>query len=315
MKIGLFATHLLGPTWSLSSCDENLPQVRVLVDASTPVEIILDSGADVSAFPRSCGNVGVEVGQHEAQFSDVQGSPLHIHSTRVAKVTFGDVTLKERFIVTDVSIPILALGHLVRAGWSLQSNDQEQYLMKGHKSFKVGFKRSSLCTAGSINMISNNGGELFDVRKSTSYNVSDARNDGADNHHDEAGTTGASFVAFKEATLDKEEIPGKHVSKSTQVVGDLNQELSINAITLQPVLEHLRPGWNKISPHSFAITTTVPEYVDTTLCPSDELMWLRTTLVTSRDGWRLFEFCKQIGIYKPILRSCVLVQTFKESWH
>ena len=28
------------PTWSLSSCDEHLPQVRVMVDASTPVEII-----------------------------------------------------------------------------------------------------------------------------------------------------------------------------------------------------------------------------------------------------------------------------------
>ena len=50
-------------------------------------------------------------------------------------------------------------------------------------------------------------------------------------------------------------IPEEHVSESTQVVGDLNQELSSNAITLQPVLEHLRPGWNKISPHLFAITT------------------------------------------------------------
>ena len=147
------------PTRSLSSSDDNLPQVRVMVDASTPVEIILDSGADVSALPRSYGNVGVEVGQHEVQFIDAQGSPLHVHSTRVAKVTFGDVTLKERFIVTDVSIPILALGHLVRAGWSVQSNGQEQYLMKGHKSFKVGFKRSSLCAVGSINMISNNDAE------------------------------------------------------------------------------------------------------------------------------------------------------------
>ena len=142
-------------------------------------------------------------------------------------------------------------------------------------------------------MISNNEGELIDVRKSISYNVSDARDDGADNQHGEVGTSGASFVAFKEAALDKKEIPEEHVSKSTQVVGDLNQELSISAIALQPVLEHLRPGWNKISPHVFAITTTVPENVDTTLCPSGELMWLRTTLVKFRDGWRLLEFCKQ----------------------
>ena len=38
-----------------------------------------------------------------------------------------------------------------------------------------------------------------------------------------------------------------------------------------------------------------PEYVDTTLCPSDELMWLRTTLVKFTDGWYLFEFCKQLA--------------------
>ena len=91
---------------------------------------------------------------------------------------------------------------------------------------------------GSINLISNNEGELIDVRNSTSYNVSDAPDDGADNHQDEVGTSGASFVAFKEATLDKKEIPEEHVSKSTQVVCDLNQELSTKAITLQPVLEH-----------------------------------------------------------------------------
>ena len=132
--------------------------------------------------------------------------------------------MKELFIVTDVSIPILALGHFVRAGWSLQSNVQEQYLMKGHKSLQVGFKRSSLCAVGSINMISNNDAGLIDVRKSTSYNVSDARDNGSsspENRHDEVEASGASFVAFKEAALDKKETPEEHVSKSTQVVGDL----------------------------------------------------------------------------------------------
>ena len=39
---------------------------------------------------------------------------LHVQSTRMAKVIFGDVVIKERFIVTDVSISILVLGHLVR---------------------------------------------------------------------------------------------------------------------------------------------------------------------------------------------------------
>lgn len=57
----------------------------------------------------------------------------------------------------------------------------------------------------------------------------------------------------------------------------LTSKLAINAITLQPVLEHLKAGWNEISKDLYAITTTVPEYVETTLCPSAYLMWLRTT--------------------------------------
>ena len=72
-------------------------------------------------------------------------------------------------------------------------------MVKNSTSFKIGFKRSSLCAVGSTNMISNNEGELIDVRKSTSYYVSDARDDAADNHQDDGGTSGASFVAFKEA--------------------------------------------------------------------------------------------------------------------
>lgn len=120
--------------WTLCNSPSWSPRVRALVDATSPVEVILDSGADVSALPRTHGNVGVEVGRHESQFIDVEGSPLHVHLRRVAKMTFGDVS------VTDVNIPILALGHLIRAGWLLQPHGQEQHLVKGNKSFKVGFK-------------------------------------------------------------------------------------------------------------------------------------------------------------------------------
>ena len=177
------------PSWSISSNDDDLPQVRAMLDATSPVEIILDSGADVSALPRTYGNVGVEVGQHESQFTDAQGSPLHVHSTRIANVIFGDVVIKERFIVTDVSIPILALGHLVRAGWSLQANGNEQHLVKGNKSFKVGFKRSSLCAVGCINMIAN----------STTDEVAVKHSDDA-NNIDSAGSASGFYAAESRAS-------------------------------------------------------------------------------------------------------------------
>ena len=277
------------PSWSISSNDDDLPQVRAMVDATAPVEIILDSGADVSALPRTYGNVGVEVGQHESQFIDAQGSPLHVHSTRVARVTFGDVVLKERFIVTDVSIPILALGHLVRAGWSLQSNGREQHLVKGSKSFKVGFKRSSLCAIGCINMISSSVTDEVDVKRSA----------GASGVHstDDAAVQGALLVDVESLADVSTHVGPVAVDTSNDALNDergLTSKLAINAITLQPVLEYLKPGWNQISPDLYAITTTVPEYVDTTMCPSAYLMWLRTTLVKFTDGWHMFEYCKPL---------------------
>ena len=277
-------TLCTSPSWSISSNDDDLPQVRAMVDTTSPVEIILDSGADVSALPRTYGNVGVEVGQHESQFIDAQGSPLHVHSTRVAKVTFGDVVLKERFIVTDVSIPILALGHLVRAGWSLQSNGREQHLVKGSKSFKGGFKRSSLCAIGCINLIASSVTDGVDVKHSAGASGVDSTGD--------AAVQGARLVDFESSADVSTHVGTVAVYTPSDALNDargLTSKLAINAITPQPVLEYLKPGWNQISPDLYAITTTVPEYVDTTMCPSPYLMWLRTTLVKFRDGWHMFD--------------------------
>ena len=51
-----------------------------------------------------------------------------------------------------------------------------------------------------------------------------------------------------------------------------------------------------MNPQLYAIKTTLPKYVDTTTAPSDELMWLRTTLVCREGGiWEVLEYCGAIG--------------------
>ena len=51
-----------------------------------------------------------------------------------------------------------------------------------------------------------------------------------------------------------------------------------------------------MNPQLFAIKTTLPKFVDTTTAPSDEVMWLRTTLVCREGGvWEVLEFCEAIG--------------------
>ena len=64
------------------------------------------------------------------------------------------VILRERFIIANISCPLLALGHIVPAGWEIQHFSDEVLFVKNGKFVNVSFKRSSLCVEGSIRMIS-----------------------------------------------------------------------------------------------------------------------------------------------------------------
>ena len=173
--------------------------------------------------------------------------------------------------------------------WSLQSNGKEQHVVKGSKSFEVGFKRSSLCAVGCINMIASSVIDGVDVKHSAGASGVDSTGS--------AAVQGARLVEFESPADVSTHAETLAIDTAKDALSDergLTSTLAINAITLQPVLEYLKPGWNELSPDLYAITTTVPEYVDTTMCPSPYLMWLRTTLVKFTDGWHMFEYCKPL---------------------
>ena len=203
----------------------------------------MDSGADTSALPLTYADVG-ESCQHETagqDFIDAQGGKLDIRDTRLATVDLGNgVMLRERFIIANISCPLLALGHIVRAGWEIQHFSDGVFLVKNGKFVNVSFKRNSLCVKGSIRMISED-----DCLSPTST------------------------------------APGPK---------------ALRAIHLQPVLRRLLPGWNKLNPQVYALTTRRARFVDTTLCPGGEMMWYRTTLVfRDAQGWELLEFGEPIS--------------------
>lgn len=65
---------------------------------------------------------------------------------------------------------------------------------------------------------------------------------------------------------------------------------AVRAVELGMVLRCLTPGWICINPHLFAIKTVRPQHVNTTLCPGDKLMWLRTTRIFREgSGWEVDE--------------------------
>ena len=117
----------------------------------------MDSGADTSALPLTYADVG-ESCQHETvgqDFIDAQGGKLDRRDTRLATVDLGNgVILRERFIIANISCPLLALVHIVRAGWEIQHFSDGIFLVKNGKFVNVSFKRNSLCVKGSIRMIS-----------------------------------------------------------------------------------------------------------------------------------------------------------------
>ena len=98
--------------------DISANHVRMVTDDSLGMDdIVLDSGADVSALPMSFANVGTACAHDGSLFVDAQGNPLEVDSTRLARVRLGDVVFKEKFIVSGVTTPLLSRQ---RASWWLE---------------------------------------------------------------------------------------------------------------------------------------------------------------------------------------------------
>ena len=132
------------PGWEVRTPVRN--RVMMMSFAGEPSsEIILDSGADTSALPLLFANVG-ESCSHDVglqDYIDAQGGKLDIKETRLATVDLGNgVILREKFIIANINSPLLALGHIVRAGGELQHFDDGIYLVKNGKSVSVNFRRN-----------------------------------------------------------------------------------------------------------------------------------------------------------------------------
>ena len=113
-----------------------------------PCDVILDSGADTSVLPLCFGDLGEACADPSSTYVDAQGCPLAVESTRVATLQLGDIAFKEKFIVADVMTPLVALGHIIRAGWNLVQGENGPCLVKGSKCIQVHYRHNSLCARG-----------------------------------------------------------------------------------------------------------------------------------------------------------------------
>jgi len=96
----------------------------------TECDIILDFGAGTSALPLKFSYIGDEGPKPDVNYVDAQGATLDLKSTRLANVQFGDVIFKEKFIVSDITCPLLSLGDVLRVGWNIIHIDGSPRLVK-----------------------------------------------------------------------------------------------------------------------------------------------------------------------------------------
>ena len=92
------------------------------------IQIVLDSdsGADVSLLPRNMRYAGQSFRSalSNMRTSDAQGSRNRVDDERVVTLEFTGhngvpVQITEKFLVADVTSPLLAIGKLIRSGWGI----------------------------------------------------------------------------------------------------------------------------------------------------------------------------------------------------
>ncbi|CAE7571046.1 unnamed protein product, partial [Symbiodinium necroappetens] len=104
--------------------------------------------ADASCLPQSLSTAGVCSGSPVEFFQDAQGNPLMVHGTRRAELNFGNQpSFTETFLVAPhITTPLLAVGKLYRAGFSLQNENGNMSLRSpsGDINIPLYLKQNSL---------------------------------------------------------------------------------------------------------------------------------------------------------------------------
>ena len=128
-------TVFQGDSFNLLDPDDwSLEGPRVLAVSSgrgRSTEIVMDSRADASVLPLSFLGVGESVQLESTGFSDAQGHALKAFDWRLCTVELGNVRIRERFLVSNVTCPLLASGKLHKAGWGMVNNGDGPVFVHG----------------------------------------------------------------------------------------------------------------------------------------------------------------------------------------
>ncbi|CAE7303180.1 unnamed protein product [Symbiodinium sp. CCMP2592] len=297
------------------------PQVRAITHDE--VDIILDSGADVSALPLRFSNVGVKDRSSSGmRYSDAQGNPLQVREFRIAEVRIGPCRFYERFALSNVTHPLICLGKLYRAGWFVRPESNVLKLSNDTHSVPIGYRHQSFCAQGTIRMLSRSETDAMMSQSTSAMPRSIApqsshmpRSSSTQSGHMPQSSSTQSGHMLQSSSTQSGHMPqssstqsghmprGDGASSSSGADGTCVQQgsvpLQVRAIevTLGEKLSGLsnNRGWVKIAPSCYVLRSSAAHHVNTTLGPFDNLMWRRTTLCRRSDRWYLEEFGEDVS--------------------
>ncbi|CAE7327609.1 unnamed protein product [Symbiodinium sp. CCMP2592] len=119
------------------------------VSCAKEIEVIIDSGADVSVAPLRLGAYGKVAKGLGYKMQDAQGKLIKEVGCRIIDVAMrtvcgGEVVVRERFAIAKISSVIMSLGRLLRWGWQLSSHDGGPAIEKGEHKVPITLRRNTL---------------------------------------------------------------------------------------------------------------------------------------------------------------------------
>ena len=130
-----------------------IPGVRL----ENNIPVVLDSGADMSVLPMKFKNVGLALSK-KSVLRDAQGNRMAGGALRQAIVELVDdegnkACIKETFALSNVAEPLLALGKILKKGWTVAGQDCEIHLSYEDFNKVVESRNNALVTYASIRMV------------------------------------------------------------------------------------------------------------------------------------------------------------------
>ena len=143
-----------------SGLDCNL-RVRAISTCRT-MDIILDSGSDVTLIPACMGSLGTQVSsQPETYLRDAQGQRIDTHDVRDVNFSFHTtdgsvVNVKERAYFSDtIDSPLISFGKLVKSGWGIETSCSGSPMLAHPSGARVelAFRNNSLTISGNVRVV------------------------------------------------------------------------------------------------------------------------------------------------------------------